>query len=87
MILIIFMFLQYLIIDSLNDLRKMFGPFDSLGEDFEADYDVLNDKRDVLDVPEAMHVDCLAYFETGTFYLEEVHFFQNFPDRKIFTSK
>ena len=39
----------------------MFGSFDSLGEGIE---DVLDENRDVFDIAEAMHFDCLAHSET-----------------------
>ena len=41
----------------------MFGSFDSLGEGIE---DVLDENRDVFDIAEAMHFDCLAHSETPT---------------------
>ena len=41
----------------------MFGSFDPLGEDID---DVLDENRDVLDIAEAMHFDCLVHSETRT---------------------
>ena len=45
----------------IKDLSKMFGSLDSLGEVIE---DVLDENRDVFDIAEAMHFDCLAHSET-----------------------
>ena len=43
----------------------MFSPFEFLGEGME---DVLDRNRDVFDIEEAMHFDCLAHSGTVSFH-------------------